>query len=412
MKPVITARQLGKRFRRHRTNHPRTLKEWILSGLNWKRPVDSHWALRGIDLSITPGRMLGVIGANGSGKSTLLQLIGGTFPPDEGSIQVKGRIGALIDLGTGFHRDLSGRENLYLYGVIAGLTRQEVRGRFDSIVSFAELEDFIDSPYRTYSTGMQMRLAFSAAIHAQPEVLLIDEVLAVGDLAFQNKCIDRILQLRADGCTMVIVSHDLDRIKGLCDEAIWIRDGRLLVSGDPESVVQEYSSLMSMETRRRTPKNTPMRQTSAGVELHSDQNRFGSLELEILDLHILNSHNLPVDSIESGDSLCIEIVYSAPEPVDSPIFGVTLSSEERNDFLDLNTDASGLRMPQVFGEGSIRLILDRLDLKAGKYYINPGIYQRNWEYVYDYHWHVYPIIIDSKTYSRGVLLPPHHWVLG
>lgn len=412
MEWMVAAERVGKRFRRYSANNPRSLKELVLHGFRWNRPMDAFWALRDISFSIGKGRTFGIIGANGSGKSTLLQLIGGAFPPDEGRLEVQGRVGALIDLGVGFHRDLTGRENVHIYGVVAGLTRRDIRERFDAIVAFAELEDFIESPYRTYSSGMQMRLSFSAAIHTEPDVLLIDEVLAVGDLAFQNKCIERLGELKERGCTLVIVSHDLDRVKELCDEAIWIREGRMVARGDPASVVEEYSTLMSRETRRRSPRDVRVRRLSSGAELRSDENRFGSLEMEILDVNVTTLQGIPVSSIESGDSLCIEILYSAPEPVTSPIFGVTISNDERNDFLDLNTEASGLKLPQLEGKGSIRLQLDRLDLKSGKYYINPGVYQQNWEYVYDYHWHVYPITVESKVYSRGILAPPHRWKWG
>jgi lipopolysaccharide transport system ATP-binding protein len=412
MAEVIATRQLGKKFKRYHIDQPHSWKEWVLCGFRRKRPVDSFWALRSIDLSVAQGRMLGVIGINGSGKSTLLQVLGGAFPPDEGHIWVRGRIGALIGLGTGFHRDLSGRENVYIYGVIAGLTRSEIRARFDSIVAFAELEDFIDSPYRTYSTGMQMRLAFSSAIHTEPEVMLIDEVLTVGDLAFQTKCLERVIQLKESGCTMVIVSHDLDTVKRLCDEVLWVHSGRMAAWGDPETVVQDYSKLMSRETQRRMPKDVPVRLTPTGFELRSNENRFGSFEVEILDLRISDLQGRPINELEGGDSLCIEIQYLAAKSVDSPIFGVTLSNEERSDFLEVSTDVSGFRLPPLTGKGSVRLIIDRLDLKSGKYFINPGIYKKDWEYAYDYHWHVYPIIIDSKMRSRGIITPPHRWLWG
>ncbi|MEW6421922.1 MAG: ABC transporter ATP-binding protein, partial [Deinococcota bacterium] len=221
MQGWIEVREVSKRFRRYRRDRPRTLKEWVLSGLRTLEPDEVFWGLRDVSFEVEPGQMVGLIGHNGAGKSTLLRLIGGVGRPDSGSIRTRGRIGALLDLGAGFHPDLSGRENVFILGVIAGLTRREVARRFDAIVAFAELEAFIDQPLRTYSSGMEMRLAFAVAAHTDPNILLIDEVLAVGDLAFQRKCTERIRQFREDGCTIVIVTHDMTQARELCDRVLW-----------------------------------------------------------------------------------------------------------------------------------------------------------------------------------------------
>src|SRR5438132_13144083 len=214
---AIIVQNLSKQFRRYHSDRPWTLQEAFLQGLRRMKPAEYFWALHEVSFSIAYGRMVGVIGPNGAGKSTLLRLIGGVGRPDKGTIRVHGQIGALLDLGTGFHPELTGRENVFVSGVIAGLTRREVAQRFDSIVAFAELQQSIDSPLRTYSSGMQMRLAFAVAIHTEPEILLIDEVLAVGDLAFQRKCLQRIAQFKAEGCTILLVSHDATLIQQLCD---------------------------------------------------------------------------------------------------------------------------------------------------------------------------------------------------
>jgi lipopolysaccharide transport system ATP-binding protein len=236
----IVVHSVGKSFRRFHPRRPRTLQEAVLSGLRGLRPVDRFWALRDVSFSISPGKMVGIMGANGAGKSTLLRLIGGVSRPDEGQIHVSGRIGALLDLGAGFHPDLTGRENVYINGVISGLSRREVSRSFDSIVHFAELEDFIDSPLRVYSTGMQMRLAFAIAAQIEPDVLLIDEVLAVGDIAFQQKCIQRIVRFKSQGCTILLVSHEPALITDQCDEAIWLRGGKMVSYGKAAVVTEQY----------------------------------------------------------------------------------------------------------------------------------------------------------------------------
>ena len=240
MESAVVVENLSKQYYRYHTDRPWTLHEALVKGLRRLRPAERFWALREVSFSVAPGRMLGIVGANGSGKSTLLRLIGGIGRPDEGFVRTSRRIGAMLDLGAGFHPDLTGRENVFVNGVICGLTRRQVAERFDSIVSFAELEEFIDNPIRTYSTGMQMRLGFAIAVHADPEVLLIDEILSVGDHSFQRKCFDRIAQFKAQGCTIIFVTHDTETVCELCDEAIWLNGGRLMVHGHPEEVVDRY----------------------------------------------------------------------------------------------------------------------------------------------------------------------------
>jgi lipopolysaccharide transport system ATP-binding protein len=211
-----------------------------LRGIRGRGKTEAFWGLRHVNFEVRPGTMLGVIGSNGAGKSTLLRLLADIDKPDEGSLHVNGRLDALLSLSAGFHPDLTGRENVFVSGVVHGLTRAEVRRRFDSIVAFAELEEFVDSPLRIYSTGMAMRLGFAVTAHMEPDVLLIDEVLSVGDAAFERKCLDRIRRLKMDGCTIVFISHALDRIREMCDEAIWLHKGLIVATGSPDVVVGRY----------------------------------------------------------------------------------------------------------------------------------------------------------------------------
>ncbi|MBE9127584.1 MULTISPECIES: ABC transporter ATP-binding protein [unclassified Coleofasciculus] len=403
MREAIIVQRLGKRFNRYHAEKPVTIMEAALSGLRRMKPVEHFWALRDVSFTVSPGQMLGVLGHNGAGKSTLLQLIGGVGRPDEGRVKVKGRIGALLDLGAGFHGDLTGRENVFVTTVVAGLTRREVARRFDAIVEFAELEQFIDNPVRTYSTGMQMRLAFSVAVHTNPDVLLVDEFLSVGDLAFQAKCLQRIAQLKADGCAIVLISHSSEQIQELCDQALWLRHGQVVAHGEPEVVAGQYVSEMRHQTQQRTPVRPPQL-TNSGVELRVNENRFGSLEVEIADVRLL-----PVSEIKSGDSLCVEIEYLSPQPIDSPIFSVAISREDGQICFDTNTEVMSVSLPLIQGEGQVKLHLERLDLNGGKYFIDVGIYEPTWAYAYDYHWHVYPLEIQSPVNKNGILSPPLRW---
>lgn len=245
MPDLIVVQGLGKKFRRYHADRPRRLKHLFMRGLRNLRPIEEFWGLRNVNLDVGSGRMIGVIGHNGAGKSTLLRLIGGVGRPDEGSIVTRGRIGALLDLGAGSHPDLSGRDNIIVSGIIGGLTQRQVLAHFDSIVAFAEIEDFIDNPLRTYSSGMQMRLAFAVAVHTAPDILLIDEVLSVGDTAFQQKCLQAIREYKANGCAILLISHDITQIRDMCDEVYWLKGGTVVAQGKPESICGQYLDAMT-----------------------------------------------------------------------------------------------------------------------------------------------------------------------
>jgi lipopolysaccharide transport system ATP-binding protein len=410
MRDAIIVSNVSKQFVRYHDKKPLTLQEAVLQGFRWMKSSDRFWALHQINFRIAPGRMVGVIGRNGSGKSTLLRLLGGIGRPDHGKIKVCGRIRALLDLGVGLHPDLTGRENIFVNGVIAGLTRQEVRQQFEAIVEFAELAPFIDSPLRTYSTGMRMRLGFAIAVHTSPDILLIDEVLTVGDLTFQRKCLDRIAQFKAEGCTIVFVSHDENQIKKLCDEVVYLHQGQLIAWGEPEVVVGQYLADNREKTHKLTPTDRSIVQTAMGTQLKVHENRFGSLEMEIINVRLLNETGGFICELLSGESLVIEIEYIAPQPILSPFFGVTIEREDGLICYDTTTQNSGQILPTVQGQGKMALHLKRLDLNGGQYYINVGVYQANGEFAYDYHWQAYPLLIHpAQLYDKGVLQVPHAW---
>lgn len=250
---AIEVVNLGKRYPRFAPERPRKIKEALFRRARDLRSIDTFWALRDVSFTVEAGRMLGIVGGNGAGKTTLLHLIGGLGRPDEGTLGVRGRVVGLLELGAGFHPDLTGRENAFVNGVIAGLTRAEMAERFDSIVAFAGLEEFIDSPLRTYSNGMRMRLGFAIIAHTTPDVLLIDEVLAVGDLAFQKKCAERISRFKSEGCAIVFVSHDLVQVSRMCDEALWLCDGEVATHGTPDEVMESYENAEEMQKEEDSP---------------------------------------------------------------------------------------------------------------------------------------------------------------
>ncbi len=408
----IEVTDLGKKFRHVDPNKPTTLVETITQGWRRLRPKDRFWALRDVNFAVESGKMLGIIGHNGAGKSTLLRLLGEVGKPDLGSVHVNGRIGALLDLGTGFHPELSGRENVFVAGIIGGLTRQEVVERFDDIVAFAEMETFIENPLRTYSSGMQMRLAFAVAIHIEPEILLIDEVLAVGDIAFQKKCLNRIAEFREQGCTIVLVSHDAALVGDLCDDALWLRHGSVVAHGASEVVVGQYIAEMTAEAERHAPKKQPVIHTPNGTELRVNENRFGSMEITLTEVNLLDEDGRPIDQDESGRPLQVQIRYDAPARIDMPVISVTITREDGFVCYDTSTAAAGLTLTNLQGKGEINLYLDRLDLIAGDYFVDVGIFEQNWTYAYDYHWHVYPYSVTNTGSDAGIVRPPNRWQIG
>jgi lipopolysaccharide transport system ATP-binding protein len=272
----IIVEGLSKRFRHWHPNQAMTLQELVLRGFRWRRR-DYFWALSDVSFRVTPGRMVGIMGFNGAGKSTLLRLVAGVGRPTKGSVKLRGRVGAILELGVGFHPELTGRENIFVSGVCSGLTRREVAERFDSIVGFSELEQFLDFPLRTYSTGMSMRLAFAVASHIEPEVLLIDEVLAVGDLAFQKKCLDRLTSFKLNGCTGLLVSHSPKSVLSLCDDAIWLDRGRIVAFGPAEDVVAQY--VQATEGVRKPVRTSGSGQVEAGAAVGNEAAGLGEREV-------------------------------------------------------------------------------------------------------------------------------------
>jgi lipopolysaccharide transport system ATP-binding protein len=365
--------------------------------------------LQDVTFEVARGQMLGIIGPNGSGKSTLLRLVGGVGRPDTGTVSVNGRLGALLDLGAGFHSELTGRDNILISGVIAGLTRRHVSQRFDQIVDFAELQSFLDNPLRTYSSGMKMRLAFAVATHIDPEILLIDEILSVGDLTFQSKCLERIDQFRQKGCTMLLVSHDLDQIEKFCDAVLWLKRGKVRAYGPPKQVIQAYSEEMSYETRRRTPENSHDDSSDNANGLKLRQNRFGSLDVEILAVRLSDAFGNRVQTISSGEFLSIQIDYRSHIPAQEPVFGVTVSTQDDKVVCEMMLEKNSFTLSGAKQQGTLTLDIERLDLSSGQYFLDVGVYEKNWDYAYDYHWHVYPLSVESPRSFKGILSPPHNW---
>jgi lipopolysaccharide transport system ATP-binding protein len=306
-------------------------------------------------------------------------------------VNITGAVSGLIDLGAGFHGDLTGRENLGLGGVIGGLTRAEVAKRLDEIIDFAELSPVIDLPLRFYSTGMTMRLAFSLAIHLPAEVLVVDEVLAVGDLAFQQKCLRRIERFRAEGGTILLVSHDASLVGTFCDRALWLRQGRVVQNGPAQAVATSYARAMRIETLDRTPADAPVLTIRPGIELGPRRNRFGTFEVEITDVRASCQNGTSVDAAEF---VRVEMKYRAHVRLSSAIFGVTIAHPDGRTCFETSTDRSGVELPVLWGEGTIGVEIVGGEVDRGSYLVSVGVYERDWQYAYDYHWQAYELTVE------------------
>src|SRR5512134_2764358 len=339
---AVVARDVSKVYRRFlHKNQFKTLKSALLKGslLSDLRPDQTFTALDGVSFDVPAGSTFGVIGENGSGKSTLLKLMAGITRPTRGTLAVRGRISALIELGAGFHPEISGRENVAINGIMLGLTRRQVEERFDDIVAFAELERFIDAPVKTYSSGMYARLGFAVAIHVDPEVLLIDEVLAVGDEAFTRKCLDKIGEFRRRGKTILIVTHSLGLVEKMCDEVLWLRRGKVEGRGDPKRVVDAYLTYVAggEEAQLKAEHGHPGGETTTGAppapaesaERHGyREGRWGSREVEIVRVRLLDSRGRERHVFVSGETVTLALGIQALAPVDDFVFGVGIFASD------------------------------------------------------------------------------------
>ena len=431
--PAIVARDLTKVYRRFlHQNQFKTLKSALLTGslLSDLRPDETFTALDGVSFDVPAGATFGVIGANGSGKSTLLKLLAGITKPTRGTLAVAGRISALIELGAGFHPEISGRENVYINGIMLGLNRREIEDRFDEIVEFAEMRRFIDAPVKTYSSGMYMRLGFSVAIHVEPEVLLIDEVLAVGDEAFTRKCLDKIGEFRRRGRTILIVTHSLGLVEKMCDDVLWLRQGRVADRGDPKRVVDAYltfvaggeEALLAGGKDAASSSSGPAPEEGPGEAAASPDNapgeppgptgyrqgRWGSHEVEIAAVRLLDDRGRERHVYVPGERLTIALAVTAAQPVDDFVFGIGVFTADGVSVYGTNTHLEDFIPSRAAGAGEVRLHLDDLRLVEGTYLLDVAVHRRDGT-PYDYHRGLYSFRMKSRIKDVGVYRPAHRW---
>jgi ABC-type polysaccharide/polyol phosphate transport system ATPase subunit len=387
--PAISIEHLSKRFRLYHDRN-QSLKAAVMRGRRAK--YEEFWALRDVSLEIAEGLTYGFIGTNGSGKSTLLKCLARILEPDEGSTRTRGKVSALLELGAGFHPELSGRENVYLNGSILGLSKAELDLRFDDIVEFAGLERFIDTPVKNYSSGMYVRLGFSVAINVDPDILLVDEVLAVGDEEFQRRCNERFADLRAEGRTIVVVSHSLGSVQAICDEVAWLDDGLLRATGAAGDVIDQYL--------------TEVHHVRGEGEHHATTGRWGTREVSLDEMEVLAADGMPAAMVRTGQPITFRFHYTAESPVDRPVFTLTIEALDGTVITTPSTRDAGLVPDHLEGRGHLDLVVDPFALLPGTYDLSGAVTDEAGLHVYDHRHRVlrFDVEAGSPRESGGGLM--------
>jgi ABC-type polysaccharide/polyol phosphate transport system ATPase subunit len=393
---AISVRDVAKVYRRYGPRPHGTLKSFFVGGARRGSAEGGVVALDGVSFSVAQGETLGVVGANGSGKSTLLKLLSGIVQPTRGSVDVRGRRAALLELGAGFHPEISGRENVEITGLLLGLTRKTIADRFDAIVRFAGVEEFLDAPVKTYSSGMAVRLGFAIAAHSDPDVLLVDEVLAVGDEMFAHRALEKFSEFERAGKTLVFVSHDLGLVAERCRRAIWLEQGRVAADGPAGEVVARYRERVAAEEGER-------RAAAAGTG-----GRVGSGVATLELVRLLDREGRPVARVRSGEPATIELVVRAFEPLEDFVFGIEVVTVAGAAVFGTNTLLEGYRPGRLAGDARVTLEIPSLDLAPGVYSLDAAVHARDGA-PYDYRRDVLRFEVAAERASSGVWSPPRRW---
>jgi len=389
------------RIQGRRSGRHETLKGLLFGGRSPKVPVKDYPALKSVDLRVRPGEVLALIGPNGAGKSTFLKLAGGILKPTQGRVLREGRLTALIELGAGFHPEITGRENVVINGMLLGLSRKEVEDRMEKIIDFAQIGDFIDFPVKTYSSGMYVRLGFSVAVAVEPDIMLIDEVLAVGDESFTIRCMDHLARMRRRGVTMVLVTHDLDLASAFADRAVYLEAGVVLDEGPADSVVARYRNDVAGNLHEESDLRSPVRVIEEG-------RRWGNGEVEILSTEI-RSGGRPTRLIPSGEDCEIIINYRSHQTKKDFVFGIAWHAEDGSLIAGHNTHIDGLEPGEKLeGDGSVQCTYPEIPLAPGVYELDIAIHAAD-GLSYDYWCKAASLQVTAPLKLPGFWAPTHQW---
>lgn len=406
MHPVV-ANNITKYYKKYSRKHKfLTLKSALVSRTLFSdlKKDEIFKALNGVSFHIEEGKTVSIIGENGSGKSTLLKILAGISKPTGGEIITRGRISALIELGAGFHPEISGRENIYINGIILGLSKKKIQEKFDDIVRFAELEEFIDNPVKSYSSGMYMRLGFSIAINVDPDILLIDEVLAVGDAAFVPRCLDKINEFKRQGKTIIFVSHDLATVERISDEVIWLKNGNIEMQGYPKRVTDTYLEYIGNRSLKRAAE-----QHREEVGKHDgNEKNWGSQEIVIERVRMTASDGTEKYQFQPNEPLSIEMDVCATLKHDDFVFGIGIFNSEGTRIYGTNTLIENLESRYIEGNVNVKITIPALNLINGSYYLDVAVHKRD-GYPFDYHHFQHTFQVNSLHKDIGIVRVPHEW---
>ena len=389
---AVTVENVWKYFRLYQEKN-QYLKSTLLRGRRAR--YDEFWALKGVDFEIPFGSTFGIIGSNGSGKSTLLKCLAGILSPDKGSVSCNGRMAALLELGAGFHPDLSGRENIYLNGAILGMTRSEIDRKLEEIIDFSGLDKFVDTPVKNYSSGMVVRLGFAIATNVDPEILIIDEVLAVGDESFQHRCQEKIETFRQEGRTIILVSHGLIQVAQLCSTVAWLEKGVIQEIGPSYEVIGKYAG----QSHDAVPKG----EGEIGE-------RWGSHEAEITRAEFVNADGVPIRVLKTGEPISLQIDYTAHMPIKEPVFGIRFTHLHGTTVWGSNTKRMGFQPATLNNSGTITLNIPDLPILAGTYDLTVALSDQHETYEYD-HWErrVRFDVVQYNSFDEGLIQIEANW---
>ena len=377
-------------------NSPRDRLREIIS-LNGKKFHHEFYALSSVSFNVEKGETVGIIGRNGSGKSTLLKIIRGVVRPTSGSVRVTGRSSALLELGAGFHPEFTGRENVYMNGALAGFRSEEIDQRLPEIEAFAEIGEFIDQPVKTYSSGMFVRLAFASAINVDPDILLVDEVLAVGDMRFQLKCIDKMKGFQKSGKTVIFVTHDIYSIRNFCDRAIWLDQGMIRLTGDAISVTAVYADFMNFERDRDADHEAVSKEPKPNI-------------LSIRRVRVINSYSYETNEIEATKPFTVKVDYRLREDLEGVVGGVAIFSKDNTYVCGLNTKLDNFTLPSEKGNYQLTIHYTSCTLLPGTYYIYLGFFESTAIVILDFKSRAHSFYVSAKNYkAEGLCLLDHKW---
>ena len=403
---AISTRQLSKCYQLYQQPIDR-LKQFLWRGR--RQYYRELWALRDINFSVMPGEVVGIVGRNGSGKSTLLQLVCGTLTPTSGEVQVNGRVAALLELGAGFNPEFTGRENVLMGAAVMGLNQSRIAARLDEIIDFSGVREFIDQPVKTYSSGMYVRLAFSVAINVDPDILVIDEALSVGDGAFARKSFNRIMQMRDAGKTILFCSHSLFQVESLCTRAIWINQGKIMMDGEAAQVVAAYQGFLDKSVLDSPPTDTEIASSSSPTEKHIEPAR-GSAHIEKITVMVDDEDNQHAVIMSEKSSIVVCITFASDPTLPCPNIAVTLHAMDNRMLTSVATWEDQFTLQRApDGSGQISLRLDQPPLLKGEYLVSVYLLCERGLHLYDSAESVATLRVQQTGRLQGYFSIPHQW---